>query len=210
MSTTTGARGRLDDWAVQLASDAVSRLSDEPPEYMTLSADIALEALRGQEPAQQFPDETHRLAHNLVLGGYWARVAVMGTLGTQESSTALTAVLRRLRLDVPEHAEGWFGALQVAAYTLGGATIGAEADSERLLSDLHAAVPDDAGEPLRLRVAEHVTSAIREGLSVTSPGADDYLSAWDVHNLWEVGYWLRALELSLPEEALAELGERSN
>lgn len=128
----------------------------------------------------------------------------------QEASARLTAVLRRLRNDLPEHAEGWFGALQVAAFTLGGATIGTEEESEALFDELVASVPNDAGEAFRLRLGDHITSGICEGLQETSPGAGDYLSAWDVRNLWDTGYWLRALELSLPEDALAELGERRN
>lgn len=200
----------VDDWAVQLASETINRMSDPLPQYLSDSADVALGALKGMEPAQEFPEETRRLAYNLVLVGYWTRVTLMGVLNAEEASTALTTVLRRLRNDVPEHAEGWFGALQVAAYTLGGATIGTEEESELLFDELVAAVPDDAGEQFRARLAEHITGAICEAVQEFDPGASDYLSAWDVHNLWEAGYWLRALEPSLPEEALAELGERSN
>lgn len=53
----------VDDWAVQLALEAVNRMGDELPEYLMDSADIALEAVRGLELAQQFHDETHRLAY---------------------------------------------------------------------------------------------------------------------------------------------------
>jgi hypothetical protein len=200
---------QLDDWAVQLAREALDLMSDQdPPDFIDLSADIALGAVCGIERAETFPDATNRLAYNLFLSGYWCRLVEMRALKLNETSPEMTNQLRlaHQRLE----SEDWFATLQRVAYGLAGA-MGYEDDQddmEALVADWEAALPQDAGEEFRLSYGAFSTEAICEAGKLSDPGAGDYLSPADVRFVWDAGYWMRAVSLSLPDEAHKEFREQ--
>lgn len=176
----------VDDWALRLASETINRMGDDLPEYLNDSADVALEALRGMEPAQQFPDETHRLAFNLVLAGYWSRVTVMHALQAQDSSAELTSLpmvappsVYAATCSAPNHPSACSG-------TSSRNRRSTEEQSELLWDDLVAALPDDAGEPIRLRLGEHSRSTEAESASKCARSDGILTSSSRAESVWLV------------------------
>jgi hypothetical protein len=185
-------------------------MSDQdPPDFIELSADIALGAVSGMERARTFPDATARLAYNLFLSGYWCRLVEMRALEISETSPEMSDQLRLAHQQLTA-GEDWFETLQRVAYGLAGAK-GYEDDwdeMQALVDDWAAALPQDAGEEFQLSYGEFSTEAICEAGKLSDPGAGDYLSSADVRFLWDAGYWMRAASMSLPDDAHRQFREQ--
>lgn len=192
---------QIDEWAGQLAAEASEMAVSRPaPGFVDLSAKVALGTVCGRERADSFDGGTHQLGYNTFLLGYWCRAAEMRALSTNEASAAIAARLQALHDSAPGGLE-WFGTVQAAAYGLAGFDAGAE----ELIAALRAALPQDMGDDFRLRYALAAVLGIRDAIDAQHPGASDPLAPPEMRECWEAGYWMRAVSLSAPDEALHEL-----
>jgi hypothetical protein len=97
--------------------------------------------------------------------------------------------------------EEWFGTLQRASYGLAGYPIAAP---EELIAALRAALPQDMGADFRLRYAAIAVTATRDAIDERHAGASAPMTPAEMAECWHVGYWMRALYRSLPDEARSE------
>jgi hypothetical protein len=192
------------EWAGQLVSEANEMaVSKTLPDVIDLCAKVALEAVCGNDRARAFPGGTHLLGYNLFLHGYWCRAAEMRMLARNEASAEVADQLRIA------HARGlggeeWFGTLQGASYGLAGWDEGVE----DLIAAVRSALPQDAGAAMHQYCSATALAALCEGIDAQHPGASPPLTRSEMRECWDVGYWMRAVSMSLPDEAHIEFRQQ--
>lgn len=194
---------KLIEWAGQLVSDANEMaVSKKLPDVVDPCAKVALEAVCGDERVHAFPPGTSLLGYNLFLHGYWCRAAEMRKLATNEASTEVAEQLR-IAHDRGLGGEEWFGTLQGASYGLAGWDEGVE----DILAAVRSVLPQDMGAAMHGYCAAMALTALCEGIDAQHPGASTPLTPSEKRECWEVGYWMRAMWMSLPDEAQIELAQ---
>jgi hypothetical protein len=192
---------KITEWVDQLASEASEMaVSKKAPDFIDISAKVALPTVCGSDRADTFPGGTHLLGYNVFLLGYWCRAVEMRTLATNEASAEVAGQLR-IAHDSRLWGEEWFGTLQGASYGLAGFDEGAE----DLIAALRSVLPQDMGKDFRLHYALAAAIGIRDTIDAQHPGASTPLAPPEMRECWEAGYWMRALSVSTPDEAHIEL-----
>ena len=194
---------KIDEWAEQLAAEASEMAVSKPaPDFVDLSAKVVIPTVCGRERSDAVAGGgTHQLGYNIFLLGYWCRAVEMRALKTSERSAAVTERLRAV------HALGsgeWFGTLQRASYGLAGY----DAGEEELIGGLRSVLPQGMGDDFRLRYALTSVLGIRDAIEAEHPGASEPLAPPEMRECWEAGYWMRAVSLSLPDDAQRELADQ--
>jgi hypothetical protein len=185
-------------WAQQLADEASElAVSREVPQAIDLSAKTALPAVHGE--ASALHAATPLLAYNLFLLGYWCREVELRVLGHGEADAAVTRELEKAHARGPGGKE-WLGTLQAAAYGLAGWD---EEDPE-IIAAVRERLPANTGEHFHEVYAVTGTVAVRDAIDAQHPGASEPLSGSEMRMCWEVGYWMRAVSICLPDAAHAE------
>ena len=189
-------------WAEKLVSEASEMaVSKKAPAAIDLCAKVALSAVCGDR-ADAFPGGTNLLGYNLFLLGYWCRTAEMRALAINEASAEVADQLR-IAHDRGLGGEEWFGTLQGTSYGLAGWDEGAE----DIIAALRSLLPQDMGAEFRVRYAATAIYGIRDAINDQHPGASTPLTAAEMAECWEAGYWMRAVSISLPDEAHIELSQ---
>lgn len=193
---------QLRDWAAVLAHEAAQRAYDVPlPEYADLYAKIAISDVCGSERAAGLPGSTHSLAYNLVVQGYACRaVEIEATTSGGEASEALGHCL------TAAHNNRTFGDDWFAAVTGTAGTLADERHREReLVKHLRQYLAEGGGEAFTAECYAVSAGVTVAGIDEQEPGASESLSPAETGRLWHTGYWLRALNESLPGQARAAL-----
>jgi hypothetical protein len=100
--------------------------------------------------------------------------------------------------------EDWFATLQAASYGL----VGWDEGAEDLIDALRSLVPQEMGAEFYLRYGTAAISGIHDAIEAQHPGASTPLEPGEMAECWQAGYWMRAVSLSLPDEAHAELARQ--
>jgi hypothetical protein len=182
---------------VDTASDmAVARTA---PNYATLAARVALLNFGGDDDGEkQGMHGGHQLAYNLFLLGYWCRVAEFDLVREPETSPDIEDFLFAM-YERQTWGDDWFSTLCGASHLL--AVRSPEDDG---IADVHDALPIGVGHDFRraflAEAVESMTRAVESGF----PGAMTFTTDDDRRTICGTGYWMRALSVSLPDEAHAE------
>jgi hypothetical protein len=193
------------EWAEQLASEANEMAgSRKVPDFIDRCAKIVLPAVCGDDRGRTFSGGTNLLGWNLFVFGYWCRAVEMRTLARNEASAEVAGQLR-IAHDSGLGGKEWFGTLQGASYGLAGFD---EEGAGDLITALRSVLPRDAGGNFRLRLAAATIIGIRDAIDAQHPGASTPLTSPEMRMCWEVGYWMRAVSISLPDEPHIELREQ--
>lgn len=195
---------KLTEWVGQLTDEASEMaVSKQAPDFVDLSAKVALGDICGRDRVAAFPGGTHLLAYNLLLLGYWCRTAEMRALSASEVSADVSAYLQ-IAHDRAVWGDDWFATLTGTSHMLAGLVDG----SDDLADALRSALPQDAGDDFRRYYAAAAVAGIRDAIDAQHPGASDPLTPTEMRGCWEVGYWMRAVSVSLPDAAHIELASQ--
>ena len=136
---------QITEWAGQLVDEASQMaVSKKAPDFVELSAKVALPSVCGRDRPHTFAAPTNLLGYNLFLLGYWCRAAEMQAVAADEVAADVAGYLR-VAHDRGLWGEDWFVTLGGASHALAGLVEGAEDLAEAFRS----ALPQDMGEDFR-------------------------------------------------------------
>lgn len=191
---------KIMDWASQLSDEASEMATGRPaPQFVDLAAKVGLLQLYGERVAA-FPRGSQLLGYNVFLLGYWCRAAELQSLEATEVSAPIAEYLE-VTHDRAVWGDDWFQTLIGASVALAGMADG----MEDIVRAFRSAMPEDLGDEFRRYYAGVATYSMCGAIDEQHPGSSDVLTPAEWQKCWEVGYWMRAVAISLPDAAHVEL-----
>jgi hypothetical protein len=196
---------RTEGWYLMLCQQAADRVEQPVAHWVDLAQHLSfsntVRKMRGEENADG-THEQHEAAYVAAKLGYQLRVVEFEDLRLEDSNANLAEVMRQM---VAEHrtGDGWFPNVCGTAATLMNASLKAPYDPE----PASWLAPVGAGHDVHANMCATLVNSV-----LTTPNGDDRviegINAEDLTYAWRYGYYLRACEMSLPDDgrdALAEI-----
>lgn len=178
-----------------LCDEVYGLVTGEVPDYLGLSFMQA-----GMGDTDETDNDAIRYVGTACSLGYFARAVEFNVLRLDEVNENLADFLV-WSADEGAYGDDWFATMNGAASTLANAsesTAPPTAETDVLLA------PEGMGDDARKRFAGHLLLAL-----MNSDEASSDVGFGVLMRAWRVGYYLRACDMALPNEAILELREES-
>jgi hypothetical protein len=181
----------LDTWLESLAEQVFELAGSEVPQYVGLA--FMQEGMRHAES-----NEAVQYVGSACAMGYFSRVAELHALAIDEVNADLADFLE-WAAEENNFGDDWFATMNGAANTVANAsesTAPASVETAALLA------PEGMGTEARMRLAGHLLLQVFESDGRPRFGVESAA----MMRAWRVGYYLRACEAALPDQAVRQLG----